>query len=355
MTILGNIFLALATLIFLLFGISVIGKEAPRGGDAAMGHVWGIILFNLFFLICMTVVAIAIAWKGGFDWVSPSKGTRFMLVAIGLLTAVITAALSALFKGEPGATAAIFKVFAGFVPVLVTLALIVSGAILLNDGLRTAVPVAAYKIPLLIVFGVGILGIGAGIAGWMIESNQNSVSRLEGMQADQARYHQDHLNSIDLCDVTKNMSQILVYTAAYHDADVREKALAKIKTNPGWQQELVRLLEEKGASEAFEFLASNEVDDKTLFLAPVNTGVLSVADWIRRQIREASQEHHFYEDQFSRQVERILRTVNKFEGMGTDYRPAVRELRAAFDEPAQVKKPKFNCIAALDNWIKKHQ
>ncbi|MBC7777577.1 MAG: hypothetical protein H7246_19240 [Phycisphaerae bacterium] len=355
MTILGNIFLALATLFFLLFGITVIGKEPPRGGDAVMGYTWGIIIFNLLFLGCMTVVAIAIGSKGGFDWVSPSKGTRFLIVAAGLLAAVITAALSALFKGEPGATAAVFKIFSGFAPVLVPLVLIVSAAILLNDGLRMGVPMAAYKIPLMVVFGLGMLGVGAGIIGWVIESNQNSVRRLEGMQADQDRYHQDHMNSIETCDVTKNMSQILVYTDANHDADVREKAVAKIKTNPGWQQELVRLLENKGALEVFNFLASNDVDDKTLFLAPVNTGVLSLADWIRRQIREASEAHHFYEDQFSWEVERMLRAVDKFEGMGTDYRPAVREVRAAFEEPSEMKKPKFNCISTLDNWIKKHQ
>ncbi|MDO8368625.1 MAG: hypothetical protein Q7T20_17635 [Saprospiraceae bacterium] len=96
MTILGNIFLALATLVFLLFDISVLGKEPPRGGDAAMGYGWGIIIFNLIFLGCMTVVAIAIAWKGGFDWIAPSKGARFLLIMLGLLSAVITAALSAL-------------------------------------------------------------------------------------------------------------------------------------------------------------------------------------------------------------------------------------------------------------------
>ncbi len=355
MTILGNIFLGIAALVFLLFVVSVIGKETPRGSDALMGYAWSIILFYLFFLVCMTIVAIAIGWRGGFDWISPSKGTQFLFVAGGLLATILTAALSGLFKGEPGATAALFRIFSGFAPVFVPLVLLVTGAILLNDGLRTAVPVAAYKIPLMVVFGLGILGVGMGIFAWISQTSQNNTARLESMQADQARYHQDHLNSIEACDVTKNMSNILVYTDANHDKEVREKAIEKIKTNPEWQQELIRLLENKGALEAFTFLASNEVDDKTMFLAPVNTGVLSVADWIRRQIREASQPHHFYQDQFSWELERMLRTVDKFKGLGTDYRPAVREVRAAFNEPTDVKKPEFNCIIRLESWIKREE
>ncbi|MFN0175372.1 MAG: hypothetical protein ACKVU0_12035 [Saprospiraceae bacterium] len=355
MTILGNIFLGIAALVFLLFAVSVIGKETPRGSDALTGYAWTIILFNLFFLGCMTIVAIAIGWKGGFDWISPSKGTQFLFVAIGLLATILTAALSGLFKGEPGAMAVLLRVFSGFAPALIPLVLIVTGAILLNDGLRAAVPMAVYKIPLMVVFGLGILGVTAGISTWISQNSENNMARLESIEADQARYHQDHLNSIETCDVTKNMSNIMVYTDANHDKDVREKALAKIKTNPEWQQELVRLLENKGGSEAFTFLASNEVDDKTMFLVPVNTGVLSLADWVRRKIREASQPHHFYQDQFSWEMERMLRTVDKFKGLGTDYRPAIREVRAAFDEPTEVKKPKYNCITSLESWIKRNE
>ena len=61
------------------------------------------------------------------------------------------------------------------------------------------------------------------------------------------------------------MAHILVFTDANHDKEVRERAVAKVKTNPQWQQELCRLLENNGAIEAFFFLASNEVEDKNLF------------------------------------------------------------------------------------------
>lgn len=354
MTILGNIFLTIATLIFLLFASSVIGKDAPRGGDASIGYVWSIVIFNLVFLGCMIVVALSVGSKGGFDWISADKGTRFLLVTIGLIAAMVTSALSGFFKGEPGPTAAVIKAFSGFIPLLIPLILISTGAILLNDGLRMAVPAQVYKIPLMFVFGIGVLGLSAGVIGWMILSGQNAAQQSASIQADQDRNHQNFLNEIDTCDVTKDMSRILIFTDAHHDPEVRRKAIEKIRSNPQWQQELVRLLENEGPIEAFEFLASNEVDDKALFITPVNSGILSVADWIRKQIRKADQEHHFYPELFSREVERILRTVDKLEDTGAHFRPAVRELRAALDEPNKANKIKLNCITMLDNWIKKH-
>ncbi len=51
----------------------------------------------------------------------------------------------------------------------------------------------------------------------------------------------------------------------------------------------------------------------------------------------------------------MLRTLAKFEGMGVDYRPAVQELRAALNEPTEIKKEKFKVAITLDEWLKKRQ
>jgi hypothetical protein len=354
MAIIGNIFLSIATLIYAIIVSTIFGKAPPRGGDAATGYPMSIILFNLVFLGCMIIAAIAIAWKGGFDWISPNKSSRYLLVAAGLVSAVITAGLSALFKYEPGSVPALLRFFSGFAPAIIPLVLIATGFVLLNPGIREAVPLAAYKWPLVGVFALGILGVAAGLFTWISVANENAKRKIEGIISDQARYHQGYLNEIDTCDITKNMAHILVFTDANHDADVRAAAVAKVKTNPKWQAELIYLLENKGASEALNFLASNEVEDKSLFVEPVNTGVLSIADWIRRSLREATSYNTFYADSFSWEVERSLRTIAKFEGMGKDYRPAVRALRAAFDEPSATDKVAFDGIPLLDNWIKKH-
>jgi hypothetical protein len=40
--------------------------------------------------------------------------------------------------------------------------------------------------------------------------------------------------------------------------------------------------------------------------------------------------------------------------MGVDYRPAMRELRAALDEPTDIEKTPFKCARQLDKWIQEH-
>ena len=52
-------------------------------------------------------------------------------------------------------------------------------------------------------------------------------------------------------------------------------------------------------------------------LQPANTGVLYAADWVRDSIRGTSPSC-FRANQFSDEVDRVLRMVDKFEGMGVD-------------------------------------
>lgn len=349
MTILGNIFLALATLMYALILSAAYGKTPASSGDAAGGYAMGTILFNLVLTGLLIAVAVSIAWKGGFDWI---KGPRYLLVGVGLLATMIVAALSMAVKFEP----AMHQPFAvryltGIAPGLFPLVLLAAGAVLLNEPLRAAVPPAFYQIPLAIVTGISVLACAVGVVEWMGHAQKNAVARIEEMQSDQERYRQMHLAEIEANDPMVNMARILVFTDKNHHETVREKALAKVKSNPDWQAELVRMLEGDASQEAFTFLASNAVDDKALFAEPVNKGIRSTADWIRQSIRRSSHEAHFHEGQFAWNVERMLATADTFQGLGVDYLPAVREVRAALDEPNAHKKIRFSCISTIERWI----
>jgi hypothetical protein len=193
------------------------GKEPPKGGDGSVGYLWAILIFNLIFLACMVVVALSIGAKGGFDWVSADKGTRFWFVAIGLVAAMITSALSGFFKGEPGPTAAVIQSFSGFFPWLILIAI---GAILLNDGLRMAVPVQVYKIPLMFVFGIGVSGLGAAMIGWMIHSGQNTARRAESLQADQAFLFARYSSGCKACLQAENRTCTACFFAGSRDGQL---------------------------------------------------------------------------------------------------------------------------------------
>ena len=202
---------------------------------------------------------------------------------------------------------------------------------------------------LLVVTGCANAGIG-----FIHENQRNQKVRVEEVIKQQDENHDRILREIDSCDVSKNMVFILVFTDANQDADVRAKAVAKIKTNPKWQQELVNRLQNDWAPEAFNFLASNDVEDPELFREPVKQGATIQAKLIRERIRACSHPSNFYEGQFLWEVERVLKTVDKFSNKHTDYRPAIKQLRAALDEPSDFEKPAFLCAALLDDWIKEH-
>jgi hypothetical protein len=354
MAIFGNIFLFLASIVTFVLISTVYGKTPPTGGDAAAGYPMGVILFNIGFLVLMVLSAITISWKGGFDWISTQQSTRNLLVAMGILLPVITATLSALFRFEPGPVPLVLRFFSGFAPALIPIVMVLAGFVLQNKGLRASAPVEFYKWPLTLVLALGAIGVLSGIWVWMLEAGKNAERAQAQYTADQERYATGFQNEIDTCDVYQHMTRILVFTDANHDLPLRERAIAKVKTHPEWQQELVRQLENKGAAEVFNFLASNEVDDKSLFVQPVHNGALSIAEWIKRRTREASHDSHFYPDLFSYEIERVLRTVNKFEGLGHDYKPAIVAIREAMNEPSSYKKIKLNGIATLDKWLAKH-
>ena len=354
MTFIGNIFIAIATLISFALVSALFGKEPPRGGDAVVGYTWGIIYLNIAFLVCMCIVTFIIGYKGGFTWISPNRLTRLILITIGFLSAIITTALSGLFKYENGPVPALLKFFSGFVPILIPLLLLIVAFILLNRQLQISVPVAVYKWPLLIILVTGIVGVAAAAQGYVKDSIRNQQARVAEMIKQQDANHQRLLEDIDSCDVSKNIVFILVLTDANHDKDVKEKAVAKIKTNPQWQQELLVKLQNDWAPQVFTFLASNAVDDPKLFAAPVKEGVLIQAKLIRESIRRSSHPSHFYPELFLWEVDRVLRTVDKFSNMGVDYRPAVKELRAALDERSDYKKPELKCTSLLDDWIRQH-
>jgi hypothetical protein len=81
--------------------------------------------------------------------------------------------------------------------------------------------------------------------------------------------------------------------------------------------------------------------------------VLNTAARIVHDI-QATSPSNFDPTMFSIEVESVLATISKFEGMGVDYLPAVKGVRSALDEPVGGQIMKFNCSSVLDSWIEEH-
>lgn len=353
MSILGNIFLGIATLIIFYLVTSFYSRSMP-GGDAGVGYAWGIIMLNLAFFACMTVVALIVGWKGGFEWVSATKSTRTWYAIFGVLATLIYAVLCGFFKADSGTFSGPVKSLINFSYLLVPIILIVISVILLNDNLKASVPGALIKWLSIFVTLLSLVGLSAFILGQVVDSVKYQAATMESRANEEDENHIRILADIDSCDVMTNMGSILVFTGDNQPEKIRSAAVAKVKTNPEWEKELLRLFESDWTESVFQFLSSNEVDHPSLFEEPVRKGVLRQAELIRESIRRASQPHHLYAGQFTWEVDHVIRSVDRFQTKEIDYVPAMKELRAAFNEPSEFDKPKFSCISMLDKWIKAH-
>lgn len=345
----ANICLSIAVLIFFLTVYELHYKPAPKGGDAAVGYAWAVIFFNLAFFACVALAASAIAWKGGFHWVSANGSIRFILVAFGVLAVCFAAGVG---NFGPGEAPKFLKPVAVLMAFAAPLIVIAAGFLLANDPLPGGAPSTTARWLTKLAFwpGVAVAGVFAGALLLQKVRNISAAAAWDRNRLD--NFEQGILTQIDTCDVNKDMVFILVHTDANRKTAIRERALAKIKTRPDWQEELVRRLDSGWAEQSFTFLASNEVEDKTLFPEAIRKGILNQAQIIRKGIEES---RHFYADHYIWEVTRLLHTVEKFEGMGVDYLPAVRELRAAFIAPRGSEKQPYKCIPILDKWIEKRQ
>ncbi|MCF8248244.1 MAG: hypothetical protein K9J37_23655 [Saprospiraceae bacterium] len=346
MNLIGNILLGVTTLIY--FGLlSLVYGSHNRSGDAGVGYAFTLVLSNVGFIVCLAIVTAIIGSKGGFSWVGTYGGLpRFVWVSAGFILAMTGIFFFTVQEGLGALAAIVRQIAPGLLPLLV----IVGAAVLLNDGWRATVPPLIFKLPILVTVGAGAVVLLVLMGAKFTQSAENAKAASE---AGSSR-HQNDLANIDSIDVMKEIVFLFVYTDANQDPELRERAIASIKSRPDWQEELVRRIQTDWAPEVFTFLASNEVDDKILFPEAVKQGALIQARLIREDIRKCRDGYDLYAGKFSWEVERVLRSVDKFEGMGVDYRPAVQELRAALDERTDFEKPKLAVKDMLDKWLKKH-
>lgn len=348
-TLFGNLSLVLAALVSSALVTSILRYKPPHGGSggAAAFPIW-MLLVHAALLCLFSVAAIAIARKGGFDWISPNKFIRYLLVVLGLLSAIAVSDWSASNMEHPGAHATWVRAFSKGALVGIPFIFIVVGFILLHSGIREAVPVACYKWPLTAVLIAGLVMFGAGAFEWFSNRGKNPIQEYENSEG----IKEMRLAEIDESDATENRLRLLEFTGAVYHPEVRAKASAKIKSYPDWEAELMLLLAGDQSLLAFNFLAINEVDDKKGFLEPVRTGIFSAAEVIRYRIQGTSPSNADTK-LFLDEVDSILRTLDQFKGLGMDYGPAVKALRAALDEPLPGTKIKLEAAAKLDEWIQK--
>lgn len=350
MTIIGNILLVIASIFSIMF-FKMLTEASRATGERAIDYVWGIIILSLLMTAALLIVSILIHFKGGFLWINTSNPSRNALVFLGLLSIMVTVVLSALFKTEPvGAIS--YRYLTGIVPVLFPILLIGIGVILMNEDLKSNLPISAYKYPLLLMFGISILSNAGGIIEWFISAQKNAAQKITSTLQAQDENRLRVLKEIEEYEPKDGMLSILSFTGRYWDEDIKEKAVAKIKSDPQWEEKLLKILNSDAQSYAYTFMDAHDVDHKELFIAPLNNSIERAAKEVHKRIKEANDLQDWHFEHMS--LDRMLGAVDKFKNMGVDFRPAIKNLRDAFDEPFRGKKFRFNITPTIDAWLKKN-
>lgn len=350
MNLFGNLALLLAIIGYFSIA-SMAGKPIP-GGDYGVGHAFALLFAYAAVAIGLCIATALVLWKGGFDWITEKATWRTSLVISGLIALLIFSFFAAMING--GGAPWIMRVLGKYTFVWALPPLLLASFVLVNTSLQNIVPAAVWQWALKGVVLISAASCVLMLGEWLVNIPIEAAQYAEMRNEEDARRQQEFLAQIEQNNPKTEMVLILVFTTKYHDKAVREAALAKIKSNPEWQQYLVSRLQTPWASEVFPFLADNDVEDRRLFAEPIKAGILMMAEKFEDSMERT---HTFYDGQFYSETEAILQTIAKFEDLGVDYAPAVRKLRKALDTPLQSYQQAANlrCIPVLDSWLKKHE
>lgn len=350
MNLFANLALMLAVIGYFSLA-SMAGKPTP-GGDYGVGYAFALLFAYTAVAIGISIATAIVLWKGGFDWVTEKTTWRTSLVISGLIALLIFSFFAAMNNG--GGAPWIMRILGKHTIVWALPPLLLAGFVLVNASLQNIVPAAVWQWALKGVVLISAVSCVLMVGEWLVNIPIEAAQHAEMRNADDARRQQEFLAQIEQNNPKTEMVLILVFTTKYHDKAVREAALAKIKSNPEWQQYLVSRLQTPWASEVFPFLADNDVEDRRLFAEPIKSGILMMAEKFEDSMEST---HTFYDGQFYSETQAILQTIAKFQDLGVDYAPAIRKLRKTLDTPLKSYQQAANlkCIPVLDGWLKKNE
>jgi hypothetical protein len=213
----------------------------------------------------------------------------------------------------------------------------------LYDGFRDALPFSAVKWLTVVMFSLGMVPISSQFARRLMNraeafSKRNELSEFEkGIVA-----------RIDTTDAKNGISNLLVHTAEGRHPVLREKAIAKIKSRPDWQEEMVRLLGTGNGPDVFYFLSSNPVEKMDIFPEAIHKGILTQAEIIRERIRNCSHRDHLRKSTFFFEINDLLKSLKPFQKAGYDFTASLQTLKNAFNERCDFDKPKFDAVKMIE-------
>src|SRR5262245_8996847 len=233
MTILGNICVALALVIFLVPLQLMVREPAARGGDGGGGIIWGAIfvLVPLWFLL--TVALCAATARGALDWLTRPRAVQYLVVLASCAALAVVTFFSMALKHEPLSQVPwAARPFLGWA-VLVFPPIVMSFCVLaLNPSLGSAVPAPVYRVPAALVAAASLLASGGLLWQWFSFTQEEAAAKMERLVARDTERDKEMLAEVERLDPVKELGRLLDKTGPFETPAIRELAVKKARSHP---------------------------------------------------------------------------------------------------------------------------
>lgn len=350
---LGNLLLVAASVLLLALGR--LQLSAMPGGDRGVGFAFALLWGHGGMVLLLLAVATIVAFSGRLPTLPVAAGWQVpaALAFVGVSGVVAASVAVAAPSGAPRPWS--LDAALRLAPLVVPLLLIVCAASLLNAGAaRPSAPALVTRaLQLVAVLTIALLAVGVAPVVAQRARAWKTVATRDPSALDSNE--QRILAQVEGDDPARQFGTFLGYTREGNHPTIRARANEKLRSVSDWEQRVRDELAGANAPEAFTFLAANDVPNPASFAPAIAEGIRQEALLVRERIRRASHSSHLYEGLMIFEVEALLQTAEKYAKFGTDYAPALQQLRAAFSEPSDFPHPKYRAAQAIDRWLKKRR
>jgi hypothetical protein len=343
-------------LVFYIGLLLLIYPKPNMAGDNSMGYGLGLAFLGLGFALSSIFLFIYLSRIGVFGLFIQDSVWKNLLAFSLCIAFILTVFFSAVFKWE--STPEMFN----YVQVLAKANSLVwfPVFVLMPSFLVIFLIKEPHDLFVKTLFSIGFLfslvfSVGLLIS-WLNYTLKEQKAVISQAQTSDQEQYENFMREIEGLDSSQSILGLLPLTGKYHDPEVRDAAVAKIKSRPAWEGELIGILvSEYNYHYAYDFLDGNRVDHPALFTEPVRLSIEQMAADIRKTITDSNNLQEWSFDHFG--IDRLLRVIDgQLAGQGMDFYPAILEVRKALDTapPERFKGVKYKVTPVLDKWIKAH-
>jgi hypothetical protein len=337
----------------LLLGLARLSLLGAPGGDRAVGFAWSMLVGHAAVFVVLLALTLVLAVLGRLPSTPVAWSERLLPALLFVGASSGLAAATAIAAPTGGAAAFNLATAARLAPLLVPLLLTIVGALLLTSTVET-VALRAWPARMLAVVGacsvaMSLVLAAPGTLQWADVQRHRATRQSGALDS----FQQQMLDRIDAADPAAEFASLLVDTREGNHRTIRDRAVARLLELADWESRVRTTLSGPDAYAAFIYLASHDVSDPASFAEPAAAGVRHEAARVRGRIRNASHPSHLYEGLMVPEVDAVLRTIERLPGHNAGLAAALRELRAAFAEPADWPHPNYRATAAIDRAIRR--